>query len=136
MQAFLSFTQKTEKSGGTLFTVVSRRFYVFFRAFSAASVVQFFVIRTDGACLHSRFKISPGDYFETGNPADLGRIPPQPFVHYFTVVPAFVYEKACSKSAIRSSGFSRPTDKRNKLSEMPRFLRSSGGIAAWDIFAG
>jgi hypothetical protein len=66
---------KNKKSGGTLFTVVSRRFYVFFRAFSAASVVQFFVIRTDGACLHSRFKISPGDYFETGNPADQGGFP-------------------------------------------------------------
>ena len=75
MQAFLSFTQKTEKSGGTLFTVVSRRFYVFFRAFSAASVVQFFVIRTDGTCLHSRFKMSPGVYFETGNPADQGGFP-------------------------------------------------------------
>jgi len=30
MQAFLSFTQKTEKSGGTLFTVVSRRFFTGF----------------------------------------------------------------------------------------------------------
>ncbi|AJO24208.1 hypothetical protein AB434_1910 [Heyndrickxia coagulans] len=52
MQAFLSFTQKTEKSGGTLFTVVSRRFYVFFRAFSAASVVQFLsYVRTGRASI-------------------------------------------------------------------------------------
>ena len=75
MQAFLSFTQKTEKSGGTLFTVVSRRFLCFLSGFFSGFCGAVFVIRTDGTCLHSRFKMSPGVYFETGNPADQGGFP-------------------------------------------------------------
>ncbi|WP_155245517.1 hypothetical protein [Heyndrickxia coagulans] len=54
---------KNKKSGGTLFTVVSRRFYVFFRTFSAASVVQFFVIRADGGVPPFAFQNKPGRLF-------------------------------------------------------------------------
>ena len=40
---------------------------------------------------------------------------------------------ACSKSAIKSSTCSSPTEKRNRPSVIPRFSRSSFGMAAWDI---
>lgn len=43
---------------------------------------------------------------------------------------------ARSKSSKRSSGSSRPTDRRRSPSVTPRLARSDGGIAAWDILAG
>jgi len=41
------------------------------------------------------------------------------------------YLNACLRSAIKSSGASSPTDRRNKHSSMPRALRSLSGRSAW-----
>ena len=44
--------------------------------------------------------------------------------------------RACSRSAIRSSACSMPTDRRTSPSPIPSALRRSGGIDAWVMIAG
>jgi hypothetical protein len=43
---------------------------------------------------------------------------------------------ASARSRIRSSGSSRPTERRTKPSVIPRAIRSSSGMEPWDMVAG